>query len=183
MQPDYGPSCLAIWPDGLGERLSRAADHHAPGPPRCQHVIDHQGDVRVALRIVKFPAPGEVAAADVDDVQFGVVAPAEGNDVRHTGGVDGREPAELALGQVGQFGVREHTHSATHPPVASVNGNDPDATRADPRPRSHAWAQTSGSAAGRVCVRWLASFGASLWPEWPLPTLAGGLSGRQVPAE
>src|SRR5262249_52167772 len=119
-------------------------------PPRCQHVIDHQGDVRVALRIVKFPAPGEVAAADVDDVQFGVVAPAEGNDVRHTGGVDGREPAELALGQVGQFGVGEHTHSATHPPVASVNGNGPDATRADPRPRSHAWTKTAGHAADRA---------------------------------
>src|SRR5215469_7669744 len=118
MQPDYRPSRLAIWPDGLRECLSRAADHHTPGPPRCQHVIDHQGDVRVALRIVKLPAPGEVAAADVDDVQFGVVAPAKRNDVRHTGGIDGREPAELALRQLGYFGVREHTHSATHPPVA-----------------------------------------------------------------
>src|SRR5215469_10985677 len=65
--------------------VHRAGTALGTQPPRCQHVIDHQGDVRVALRIVKFPAPSEVAAADVDDVQFGVVAPAQGNDVRHTG--------------------------------------------------------------------------------------------------
>jgi len=51
-------------------------------------------------------------AADVDHVQPGVVAPAEGNDVRHPGSVDGREPAELAFGQVGQLGIREHAHLA-----------------------------------------------------------------------
>ena len=103
MQPDNRPGWLAICPDGLRESLSGTADHDAPGPPRWQHVIDHQGDVRVALRVVKLPAPGEVPAADVDHLQRGVVLPAEGNDVRHSGSVDGRQPAELTLGQVGQL--------------------------------------------------------------------------------
>src|SRR5689334_3492591 len=94
VQPDDGPGWLAICPGSFRESLSRAADHHAPGPPRWQHVIDHQGDVRVAPRVAEFPAPGEVPAADVDRVQRRVVTPAEGNDMRHPGGVDGREPAE-----------------------------------------------------------------------------------------
>src|SRR5690349_4825798 len=49
---------------------------------------------------------------DVDRVQFRVVAPAEGNDVRHPGSSDSREPTELAFCQVGQFGVREDAHFA-----------------------------------------------------------------------
>ena len=48
---------------------------------------------------------------------FEIVAPAEGNDVRHPGSVDGREPTELTFGQVSQFSVREHAHCPlTHLP-------------------------------------------------------------------
>jgi hypothetical protein len=32
--------------------------------------------------------------------------------VRHPGGIDGREPAEHAFGQVGQLGIGEHAHLA-----------------------------------------------------------------------
>src|SRR6266571_4954074 len=120
MQPDDGPGRLAVRPGRLRHGLGRAADQHAPGPPWWQHVIDHEGDIRVVLRVAELPAPGEVPAADVDHVQPGVIAPAEGNDVRHPGSVDGREPAEPALGQVGQLGIREHAHLALTPPAAIV---------------------------------------------------------------
>jgi len=112
MQPEEGPGGLAVRPGRFGQGLGRAADHDAPGPPRRQHVIDYQGDMRVVLRVAELPGPREVPAADVDHVQAGVVVPAQGHNVRHPGGVDGREPAEPAVGQVGQLGLREHAHLA-----------------------------------------------------------------------
>src|SRR5215471_1985700 len=81
MQPDDRPGRLTVRPRRTCESLRPAADQHAPGPPWWQHVIDHQGDVRVALRVVELPGPGEIPAADVDRVLLGVVAPAQGNDV------------------------------------------------------------------------------------------------------
>ena len=107
MQPDDRPGRLAVRSGRIGEGLRPAADQHAPGSPRWQHVIDHQRDVRVVLRVAEFPGPGEIPAADVDRVQLGVVAPAERHDVRHPGGVDGRQPGKPSLGQVGQFSVRK----------------------------------------------------------------------------
>ena len=62
MQPDDRPDRFAVRPGRIGEGLRPAADQHAPGPPRRQHVIDHQGDVRVALRVAELPGPGEIPA-------------------------------------------------------------------------------------------------------------------------
>ena len=111
MQPDDRPGRV-LRPERIWESLRPAADQHAPGPPRRQHVIDCQSDVRVVLRIVEFPGPGEIPAADVDSVQLSVVTPAKRNDMRHPGTVDSREPAELTFGQVGQLGVREYADFA-----------------------------------------------------------------------
>ena len=110
MQPDDGPGRLTVRAGRICQSLRPAADQHAPRPPRGQHVINYQGDVRIALRVVELPGPGEIPAADVDRVQLSVVSPAKGNDVRHPGSVDGREPTELAFCQIGQFGVREQAH-------------------------------------------------------------------------
>src|SRR6266705_5756172 len=93
MQPDDGPGRLAVRSGPICESLRSAADQHASRSPWWQHVIDDQGDVRVALRVAELPGPAEVPAADVDHVQLRVVAPAEGNDVRHPCSIDGREPA------------------------------------------------------------------------------------------
>src|SRR5579859_2485914 len=155
MQPDDGPGRLAVRSGRICESLRPAADEHAPRPPRWQHVIDHQRDVRVALRVVKFPGPGEITAADIDGVQLRVVTPAERNDMRHPGAVDGREPAELALSQVGQFSVREYAHvwsleglfivaSSTRvrfsvSPSRSPGGTCSQASRPGPARRRDAW--------------------------------------------
>ena len=106
-----------------GESLSHAADHHASRSPRWQHVIDHEGDVRVVLRVAEFPGPGEVPATDVDHVQPRIVAPAEGNDV----GASRlrrwlQDQAELALGQVSQLGIQRTRSFRTHPPAVIVKG-------------------------------------------------------------
>jgi hypothetical protein len=47
MQLDDRPGRLAGRAGRIGQSLRRAADQHASRPPRRQHVIDHQSDVRV----------------------------------------------------------------------------------------------------------------------------------------
>jgi hypothetical protein len=121
VQPDDRPGWVTIWPGGIRERLRSAADHHASGPPRRQHVVDHQGDVRVALRIVKLPGPGEVPATTIDRVQRGVIAPAEGNDTAS------RLRRWWRVGRVcsgpGRPAQRRRTHSSrAHLPLALVTG-------------------------------------------------------------
>src|SRR6266581_5281891 len=181
MQPDDGPGRLAVRPGRLRQSLGHAADHYAPGPPRRQHVIDHERDIRVVLRVAELPAPGEVPAANVDHVQPGVVAPAEGNDVRQPGSVDGREPAKLALSQVGQLGIREHAQFAlTHLPRRA---NGPDATRAGLGPSSPRLGRgvrfcRQGRRAGRLHVSRKVNRGpegrptGAAWPSRPTPTAA-----------
>ena len=78
MQPDDRPGRLAVRGGRIRESFRPAADQHASGPPRWQHVIHDQSDIRVALRVAELPGPGEVPATDVDNVQRRVVAPAEG---------------------------------------------------------------------------------------------------------
>jgi len=55
MQPADRPGRLAVWPRSYPRKMPRpCADHHATrGPPRWQHAsIDHEGDVRVVVRVV-----------------------------------------------------------------------------------------------------------------------------------
>jgi hypothetical protein len=88
-----------------------------PGRQRCAPHL-HQGDMRVALRVVELPGPGEVPAANVDHVQLRVVAPAERNHVRHPGSVDSRESAVLTVCQNRPV-RRPRTRSfRTRPPAA-----------------------------------------------------------------
>ena len=124
------PGRLAVRPGRIGEGLRPAADQHAPGPPRRQHVIDHQGDVRVALRVAEFPGPREIPAADVDRVELGVVAPAERHDVRHPGCVDCR--AGRACLFPGRSVRRQRIRSCrTHPPVTIVKADGREVIPAD----------------------------------------------------
>ena len=51
MQPDDRLGRLAVRAGRICESLRPAADQYAPRPPRWQHVIGHQRDIRVVLRV------------------------------------------------------------------------------------------------------------------------------------
>jgi hypothetical protein len=90
----------ADWPSGPVASASACA------APR---IITHRGRRAAARR--RSPGRRSGCAAHCETSGCG----------RSPGRVDGGEPAELTLGQVGQFSIGEHTHRA-YPPLAVVAG-------------------------------------------------------------
>lgn len=127
VQADDGPGWLARRTVRVRQRLGPSADHDASRAPGRQDIIDRECDIRIALHVAELAGPGEVPAADIDRVQVRVVAPAQRDNVRQAGRIDGGEPAELAFGQVRQFRVGEYAHLA--PACVGYRGSSESAVR------------------------------------------------------
>ncbi len=110
MDADDRPERPAISACGFGEGLGVAGDHDRPWPPGGQDIVDDQGDLGISLCVSELSGVGEVPSADVDGVEGLVVGPAERDHVGPAVRVDGGEPPEATLGQIGQLGLREHAH-------------------------------------------------------------------------
>jgi hypothetical protein len=96
---------LSVRVGRVGQRVGRAADAHAAGSPRRQHVVDDQCHVVVGADVAVLATVGEVVATDVDGVQSGVVPLTQWHHVRHPGRVYGGQPSELAPGQIGELSL------------------------------------------------------------------------------
>ena len=101
---------LTVRAGRLVQSLGRAAHHDATRPPRRQHVVDRQRNLGIGLDVAELLGPGEVATADVDGLQGRVVGPAQRHDMRYPVGIDGGEPAEPWLAEIGQLGWGEGAH-------------------------------------------------------------------------
>src|SRR6266480_861573 len=98
---DGWPERLTVRASRLVQSLGRAAHHDAARPPRRQHVVDRQRNLWIGLDVAELLGPGEIATADVDRLQGGVVGPAQRHDMRYPVGIDGGEPTEPWLAEIG----------------------------------------------------------------------------------
>ena len=90
--------------------LGVTPDHHAARSKWRQHVVDDERHIRVALSVLEFGSVSKVLTSDVDGVERQVVTPAQRDQVRHAGLVDGGKTTKLSFAQVGQLCLGEGAH-------------------------------------------------------------------------
>ena len=124
--PRHDP--IRVDPDhrgGILNDLGVTADFDAAGSPRVHtlEVIDDNGGSPAALDVAILLGLLEQAAADIDGVALGVLAPAHGRHMGCAVGTDGGDPPQPRLAvEIGEFAVGEARHHVLHSVVTRWPG-------------------------------------------------------------